>query len=77
MNATSKYVAPALIALLAAGLTGCADMSHRDKDTAVGAVVGGVAGAALTGGSAVGTVGGAAVGGVVGHEVGEGHDNHH
>jgi osmotically inducible lipoprotein OsmB len=46
-------------------------MSTQDKDTAIGAGVGGVAGAVLTGGSPLGTVGGAAVGGVVGHEVGK------
>ncbi len=51
------------------GLTGCAGMSTQDKNTAIGAGVGGVAGAVLTGGSAVGTVGGAAVGGIIGHEV--------
>jgi osmotically inducible lipoprotein OsmB len=48
---------------------GCAEMSRQDKNTAVGAGVGGVGGAVLTGGSAVGTVGGAAVGGVIGHEI--------
>jgi hypothetical protein len=39
------------------GVGGCSGMSTRDKDTAIGAGVGGVAGAVLTGGSAVGTVG--------------------
>jgi osmotically inducible lipoprotein OsmB len=52
-------------------LGGCADMSTRDKDTAIGAGVGAVGGAVLTGGSALGTVGGAAVGGVVGNQVGK------
>ena len=51
------------------GVTGCAGMSTQDRNTAIGAGVGGVAGAVLTGGSAVGTVGGAAVGGIIGHEV--------
>ncbi|CAJ0791650.1 hypothetical protein LMG19083_04260 [Ralstonia psammae] len=51
--------------------TGCAGMSRRGTDTAIGAGVGGVAGAVLTGGSAVGTVGGAVVGGVVGNQVGK------
>jgi osmotically inducible lipoprotein OsmB len=46
-------------------------MSRQDRDTAIGAGIGAVGGAALTGGSALGTVGGAAVGGVVGHEVGK------
>lgn len=51
------------------GLGGCADMSRRDQNTAIGAGVGAVGGAVLTGGSAIGTVGGAAVGGVIGHEI--------
>ncbi|MEO8121330.1 MAG: glycine zipper 2TM domain-containing protein, partial [Rhodoferax sp.] len=51
------------------GLSACDSMSKRDKNIAIGAGVGGVAGSVLTGGSAVGTVGGAAVGGVIGNEV--------
>ncbi|HMF29619.1 MAG TPA: glycine zipper 2TM domain-containing protein [Candidatus Cybelea sp.] len=47
----------------------CADMSHRDRNTAVGAAAGAAGGALLTHGSAAGTVGGAVVGGVIGHEV--------
>jgi len=39
-------------------LSACGNMSQRDKSTAVGAGVGGVAGAVLTGGSGIGTVGG-------------------
>ena len=50
-------------------LAGCSGMSQRDKNTAIGAGVGAVGGAALTGGSALGTVGGAAVGGVIGNQV--------
>ena len=53
------------------GLLGCSGMSPRERDTAVGAGVGAVAGSVLTGGSAIGTVGAAAVGGVVGNEVGK------
>lgn len=56
--------------LLSATLMGCASMSERDRNTAVGAAIGGVAGSVLTGGSAVGTVGGAAVGGVIGNQTG-------
>jgi osmotically inducible lipoprotein OsmB len=51
--------------------TGCANMSERDKATAIGAGVGGVAGSVLTDGSVGGTVGGAAVGGVIGNQVGK------
>jgi len=52
-------------------LNGCAGMSQRGADTAVGAGVGAVGGAVLTGGSPLGTVGGAAVGGVVGNQIGK------
>ena len=58
--------AVAVAALL--GLGGCAGMSTQDRNTAVGAGAGGVAGGLLTGGSTVGIVGGAAVGGILGHE---------
>lgn len=51
------------------GLTGCSGMSTKQKNTAIGAGVGGVAGSVLTGGSTTGTIGGAAVGGIIGHEV--------
>jgi osmotically inducible lipoprotein OsmB len=52
------------------GLGGCSTMSHQDKTTAGGAVVGGVAGNLLCGGVLCTGVG-AAVGGVIGHEVGK------
>ncbi|WP_020424007.1 MULTISPECIES: hypothetical protein [Cupriavidus] len=45
---------------------GCADMTPKQRNTAIGAGVGGVAGAALIGGPAA-TIGGAALGGVVGN----------
>ena len=50
-------------------LTACGTLSRGEQNTAVGAVIGGVAGSVLTGGSAVGTVGGAVVGGVIGDRV--------
>lgn len=56
---------------LGLALVGCANMSERDRNTAIGAAVGGAAGSVLTGGSATGTVGGAAVGGVIGNRTGE------
>ena len=52
-------------------LSGCGEMSTRDRDTAIGAGAGAVGGAVLTGGSAVGTIGGAAVGGLIGNQVGK------
>jgi len=55
--------------LLAAMLSGCAGLTQRQQNAAVGAAVGGVTGAVLTGGSSVGTVGGAAIGGIIGHGV--------
>ena len=57
--------------VLAVGLTACSGMSPRDTNTAVGAGIGGVAGAVLTGGSAIGTVVGDAVGFVIGNQVGK------
>lgn len=61
----------AIALLLAAGLAGCSSMTPRERDTAVGAAVGGVGGAALSGGSALGTLGGAAAGGFIGHQYGD------
>jgi osmotically inducible lipoprotein OsmB len=60
----------AISAVAATMLLGCGGMSTREKDTAIGAGVGGVAGAAL-GGGAIGTLGGAAVGGLIGNQVGK------
>ena len=69
MNINSKMLAGGLVASLLLTLAACSNMSERDRDTAIGAGVGGVAGAVLTDGSTLGTVGGAVVGGVIGHEV--------
>ncbi len=71
MNAKTRFAMGACGAALLLGLAGCSGMSTRDRDTAVGAGIGAVGGAALTGGSPLGTVGGAAVGGVIGNEVGK------
>ena len=60
-----------VIATFLLSLGGCAGMSSRDKSTAIGAGVGGVAGAVLTNGGVLGTVGGAAVGGIIGNQVGK------
>lgn len=61
-TARTLVVAAALVAL-----TGCANMSTRQQNTAIGAGVGAVAGSVLTGGSTLGTLGGAAIGGVIGN----------
>ncbi|MBU0808262.1 glycine zipper 2TM domain-containing protein [Pseudomonas aeruginosa] len=68
MNMSKLLFTGALLATL--GLSGCSNMSHQDKTTAGGAVVGGVAGNLLCGGVLCTGVG-AAVGGVIGHEMGK------
>ena len=70
MNQLKRFSAalPAIMLVAALGLGGCAGMTHQEKGTATGAVIGGVAGNAI-GGGILGTAAGAAVGGVIGHEV--------
>ncbi|MBP0623039.1 glycine zipper 2TM domain-containing protein [Cupriavidus consociatus] len=63
-----------LIGVTVAAFAGCADMTPKQRNTAIGAGAGAVGGAALTHGSALGTLGGAAVGGVIGNVV---TDDHH
>lgn len=63
----STFFKPLLTVSLVLILSACADLSTRDRNTAVGAGVGAVAGNVLTNGSTAGTIGGAAVGGVVGN----------
>ena len=57
-----------IVVLAVATLSGCAGMTPRQQNTAVGAAVGGVAGSVLTGGDTLGTLGGAAIGGIIGHD---------
>ena len=65
-----KRITASLVAVVAAlTFSGCANLSPQQRNTAIGAAVGGVAGSVLTGGSSVGTVGGAAVGGVIGNQI--------
>ena len=67
-----RTLIPAL--LLAAAAAGCSTwegISSREKSAAIGAGVGGVAGAVVTDGGVLGTVGGAAIGGVIGDQVGK------
>jgi osmotically inducible lipoprotein OsmB len=70
MQALRRTVLVSTLILSMYSVSGCSNMSRRDQNTAIGAGIGGVAGAVLTGGSALGTVGGAAVGGVIGNQVG-------
>lgn len=67
MESTSKRLLAGTLICFALG--GCANMSPRDRNTAIGAAVGGVTGSALTNGDSFGTVGGAVVGGVIGNRV--------
>ncbi len=73
MNPLHHTVSPRLggcLALaLALGLTACAGMTQREKNTAIGAGVGAVGGSVLTGGGTLGTLGGAAIGGVIGNQI--------
>ena len=71
MKSIQKTITTVAAVALITALGACSGMSTRDTDTALGAGIGGVAGAVLTNGSAVGTVGGAAVGGVIGNRVGK------
>ena len=70
MKLNTRFYAAVSAVLLASSLAlgGCAGMTHQEKATATGAVIGGVAGNVLCGGLAC-TGAGAAVGGVIGHEV--------
>lgn len=68
-HTTARFGLLSASLLLAVAATGCSNMSQRDKNTAIGAGVGGLAGSVLTGGGTLGTIGGAAVGGVIGNSV--------
>ena len=68
MNTMRGRAVGAVAIVMLLGLGGCAGMSTQERNTAIGAGVGGAAGYVL-GGGALGTAAGAVVGGVVGHEV--------
>src|SRR6185295_17562062 len=55
MSTIKTLTASTLAVVALVSLSACSDMSRRDRDMAIGAGVGGVAGSALTGGSALGT----------------------
>lgn len=71
MKTKSSLTMTIVATTLMVSLSGCSNMSTRDKNTAIGAGVGAAAGAVLTGGSGLGTVGGAAVGGIIGNQIGK------
>jgi osmotically inducible lipoprotein OsmB len=70
MNTSLRVPGMLSAALIASALLlgGCSGMNRQEKNTATGAVIGGVVGNVLCGGLAC-TGAGAAVGGVIGHEV--------
>jgi osmotically inducible lipoprotein OsmB len=70
MTSTLRLAAVTLAAAGTLSLGACGSMDHRERSTATGAAIGGVAGAVL-GNSPAATVGGAVVGGVVGNQVGK------
>lgn len=71
MNRVYRFAVSSMILAVLVSVSGCSGMSTRDKNTAIGAGVGGVAGAVLTGGGTLGTIGGAAIGGVIGNQIGK------
>jgi len=71
MKTKNNYAVTIVAATLILSLTGCSNLTTRDKNTIIGASIGAAAGAVLTGGSGIGTAGGAAIGGVIGHQVGK------
>ncbi len=68
MKTIRQYSVGVIAAAALVILGGCAGMTHQERGTATGAVIGGVAGNVI-GGGILGTAAGAAVGGVIGHEV--------
>lgn len=64
-NTMSKLGAVCAIALL---MSGCNSLTPSQRNTAVGAAVGGVAGNVI-GGNTASTLGGAALGGVIGSQI--------
>ena len=71
MKTINRIVVSTVAVAFLVGLGGCAGMTERQRDTAIGAGVGAVGGAVITGGSPLGTAAGAAVGGVIGNQVGK------
>ncbi|KAA9002021.1 osmotically-inducible lipoprotein OsmB [Affinibrenneria salicis] len=70
IKVTKRFTTAALAITLAVALSGCSNMSKRDRNTVIGAGAGAVGGAVLTGGGTLGTLGGAAIGGLIGNQVG-------
>lgn len=64
-----RFITTAVALAVVLSLSGCSNMSKRDRNTAIGAGAGAVGGAILTGGGTLGTLGGAAIGGLIGRQV--------
>ncbi len=71
MKKTRSLIIQATVVSSLLALSACSGMSERQRNTAIGAGIGGVAGSVLTNGGTLGTVGGAAAGGVIGNQVGK------
>ena len=69
MKARPRFAGSSVALAVLIGLGGCSGMSRQDQNTAVGAGIGGVAGAVLTDGSAIGTVGVVFFDGVMANEI--------
>jgi osmotically inducible lipoprotein OsmB len=69
MKKVRGLIIPATVLSTLLVLSGCSGMSKQQRNTAIGAGIGGVAGSVLTDGGTLGTLGGAAVGGVIGNQV--------
>ena len=59
-----------VVTLAIFSVTACENMSRSQKNTAIGAAIGGTAGYVIGGGTGA-TLGGAALGGVIGSQVGK------
>lgn len=64
-----KWKCAVTVVLTLMALGGCANLTPQQRNTAIGAAAGSVAGSILTGASGLGTVGGAAIGAYIGNQV--------
>lgn len=68
MKNIQSRLAGLAVAISFVALSGCSNMTPQERNTAIGAGIGGVAGSVLTDGGTLGTLGGAAVGGYIGNQ---------
>ena len=67
MKSVIRQALPAI--LLTFALAACSNMTTSQRNTAVGAAIGGAAGHVISDGDTATTIGGAALGGVIGSQV--------